>query len=77
VESPRIPQSWISQLLFSECQNLKEAGSNASEGMDVSEQITKSRKREKTSFSHVLYIGCHQKVQLSLKEDLHNSKDMD
>jgi hypothetical protein len=65
----------ICQLVFSIHGNPKEAGSNASEGVDVLGRAKASR--QKASFLlRVLYIGCQQ-VWLRLKIYFPLSKDLD
>jgi hypothetical protein len=56
----------------STCQDPKEVGSKASEGMDLLARA--SRQREQAFFFHVLYIGCEQKVWPGLKVDLPTAK---
>lgn len=60
----------VSQLVFSICQNPKEVGSNATEGMDLPVGVRESRQRKQTSLFLVLYRDCQQKVWLRLKVDL-------
>lgn len=68
----------MSQLAFSMCQNSKEVGSHGSEEMDLPEKVMTSRyEKEITSFSYVLYIGCHKKLWQRLKADLSTSNVVD
>lgn len=72
VQGPRIqqsfsPQSWMSQVVFSICQNLKEVGCNVSDGMNLSKRVRSSGQRARESFFHVLYIGCRQKAWSGFK----------
>jgi hypothetical protein len=61
-------------LVFSICQNPKEADSNAREGMDL--PMSTSRQREQAPFSCVLYISS-QKKRPRLRVYLSTSKDLD
>jgi hypothetical protein len=54
-----------------------EVGCNISEGIDLVARVGGSTQRIQTSFFHVIYIGCQQKVWPRLKVDLPTSKDPD
>lgn len=49
----------MSQLVFCICKNSKEAGLNASEGMNLPEWVRARRQRSGATSFLVLYIGCH------------------
>jgi hypothetical protein len=60
----------MSQLSFSIHWNSKQAGSNGSEGMDLTARGRASRQRKQASVCQILYIGYQQKASLGLKVDL-------
>jgi hypothetical protein len=66
----------MSQLVFGIHWNSEEAGSNASEGMDLLMRARAARQRAKASFFHVLQIGCQQNMWPRLMVDLPTSKGL-
>ena len=68
-------QGWMYPLVYSICWNPEEVDSNASEGMSLPVRVMAIRQRASSSFFHVLYISCNQKVWPRFKVNLPTPND--